>query len=79
MKINKNQKKLITMGTLFLTGITGFLLVLSSVGTLNSDFITISAELSFNVRICVVGVALICLAVGLFKMLFQKKGGKYNA
>lgn len=76
-KLNWKQKNLIILGALALVGIVGFLLVLSSIGTLDNDFITVSAQLSLNVRTCVVGVALMFLATGLFKMLFQKKG-KYD-
>lgn len=67
----KNAKKLGVQVVLALVGLIGFFLVLSSTGTVDGDFITLSLQLSWNVRICVIGFALISLAVTTYRVLFK--------
>jgi len=71
-KMTKKQKrKFIAQLVLVLTGLIGFFLILNSIGTLDGDFITISTQLTLNVRACVTGFALIALAINLYKNLFS--------
>ena len=71
-KMTKKQKrKFIAQLVLVLTGLIGFFLILNSIGTLDGDFITISTQLTLNVRACVTGFALIALAINLHKNLFS--------
>lgn len=71
-KMTKKQKrKFIAQLVLILVGLIGFFLILNSIGTLDGDYITISTQLSLNVRTCVTGFALIALALNIFKFLFR--------
>lgn len=71
MKMSRKQKrKFIAQLVLVLVGLSGFFLILNSIGTLDGDYITISTQLTFNVRVCVTGFALITLAIKLYKNLF---------
>lgn len=71
-KMTRRQKrKFIAQLVLVLTGLIGFFLILNSIGTLDGDFITISTQLTLNVRTCVTGFALITLAINLYKTLFS--------
>lgn len=67
----KQMRKFVAQLVLTLIGIVGFLLMLNSIGTLDGDYITISTQLSLNVRTCIVGFALIALALNIYKMLFK--------
>lgn len=71
-KATKKQKRKFTAQILLvLVGLAGFFLMLNSIGTLDGDFITISTQLSLNVRTCVIGFALISMSMYLYKNLFQ--------
>ena len=71
-KMTKKQKrKFIAQFVFILIGIIGFFLMLNSIGTLDGDYITISTQLSLNVRTCITGFALISLSVNLYKNLFS--------
>lgn len=67
----KQMRKFVAQLVLTLIGIVGFLLMLNSIGTLDGDYITISTQLSFNVRTCITGFALIALALNIYKFLFR--------
>ena len=67
----KQKRKFVAQLVLFTVGLIGFFLMLNSIGTLDGDFITISTQLSLNVRTCITGFALITLATYLYKNLFQ--------
>ena len=71
-KMTKKQKrKFVAQLVLALIGLAGFFLLLNSIGTLDGDFITISTQLTLNVRACVTGFALIALALNIYKFLFK--------
>ena len=71
-KMTRRQKrKMIAQLVLFLVGLGGFFLIINSIGTLDGDYITISTQLTLNVRVCVTGFALIALAISLYKNLFN--------
>lgn len=71
-KMTKKQKRrFIAQLVLLLIGVIGFFVVLNSIGTLDGDYITVSTQLSFNVRTCVTGFALIFLAINIYKNLFN--------
>ena len=71
-KMTKKQKRsFIAQLVLVLIGIVGFFILLNSIGTLDGDYITISTQLSLNVRACVTGFALITMAMYLYKSLFK--------
>lgn len=67
----KQKRKFIAQLMLVLTGLAGFFLMLNSIGTLDGDYITISTQLTLNVRVCVTGFALIALSLNLYKNLFS--------
>ena len=70
-KMTRRQKrKLIAQIVLFLVGLGGFFLIINSIGTIDGDYITISTQLTMNVKVCVTGFALITLAANLYKNLF---------
>ena len=70
-KMTRRQKrKLIAQIVLFLVGLGGFFLIINSIGTIDGDYITISTQLTMNVKVCVTGFALITLATSLYKNLF---------
>lgn len=72
MKMTRKQKrKFIAQLVLVLVGLIGFFLIINSIGTMNGDFITISTQLTLNVRVCVTGFALIALATHLYKNIFS--------
>ena len=65
------KKKLIAQGLLSTAGIAGFLLMINSIGAAESDYITI--QLSLNVRACVTGLAIMCMAIHLYKSFFNNR------
>lgn len=67
----KQKRKFIAQVVLFFVVLIGFFLILNSIGTLDGDFITISTQLTLNVRVCVTGLALIILALNIYKALFK--------
>lgn len=67
----KQMRKLIAQLVLVLIGLIGFFLVLNSIGTIDGDYITLSLQLSLNVRACITGFALISLALTIYKFLFR--------
>ena len=67
----KQMRKLVAQIVLVLIGLVGFFLILNSIGTLDGDFITISTQLSLNVRVCITGFALIALALNVYRVLFK--------
>lgn len=67
----KQKRKLGMQILLFIMGLVGFLLMINSIGAVEGDFITISVQLSMNVRACVTGFAVMCMAIYLFKSLFR--------
>ena len=72
MKMSRKQKrKFIAQIILVLVGLAGFFLIINSIGTLDGDYITISTQLTLNVRTCVTGFALITLVINLYKNLFN--------
>ena len=73
MKMTAKQKrKFIAQIVLILVGLVGFFLILNSIGTLDGDFITISTQLTLNVRLVVTGFALIAMALSIYKTLFKE-------
>lgn len=66
----KQMRKLVAQLVLVLIGLIGFFLMLNSIGTVNGDYITLSLQLSLNVRACITGFALITLAFTVYKFLF---------
>lgn len=68
---NKQKRKLGMQCALFILGLVGFLLTITSIGAVEGDFIVISTQLSINVRACVTGISLFAVAVFLFKALFS--------
>ena len=71
-KMTRRQKrKMIAQLVLFLVGLGGFFLIINRIGTLDGDYITISTQLTLNVKVCVSGFALITLAISLYKNLFN--------
>ena len=67
----KAARKFMAQIVLILVGLVGFLLMLNSVGTVDGDFITLSLQLSLNVRACITGFALISLAFAVYRSLFR--------
>ena len=67
----KSKRNFIAQLVLVLVGLGGFFLMINSIGTLEGDYITISTQLSLNVRTCITGFSLISLAMYLYKNLFQ--------
>ena len=67
----KQKRKFIAQCVLILVGLIGFFLILNSIGTLDGDYITISTQLTLNVRVCVTGFALITLALKIYQFLFK--------
>ena len=66
-KMTKKQlRNLMVQIVLILIGLIGFFLVLNSVGTVDGDFITLSLQLSLNVRACITGFALISMALTVY-------------
>lgn len=73
MKMTTKQKrKFIAQIVLVLVGLIGFFLILNSIGTLDGDFITISTQLTLNVRFVVTGFALVAMALSIYKALFKE-------
>lgn len=70
-KSSKQNRKFVAQSILILLGLAGFFLMLNSIGTLDGDFITISTQLTLNVRVCISGFALMALSLNLYKNLFQ--------
>lgn len=71
-KMTRKQKRRFTAQiVLLLIGLVGFFMLLNSIGTLDGDFITISTQLTLNVRTCVTGFALIAMALNVYKSLFK--------
>lgn len=70
-KTKKQKNRGIAQFVLFIAGLVGFFLILNSIGTLDGDFITISTQLTLNVRVCVTGFALMTLSLNLYKALFN--------
>ena len=66
----KQMRKLVAQLVLVLIGLIGFFLMLNSIGTVDGDYITLSLQLSLNVRACITGFALISLAFTVYKFLF---------
>lgn len=67
----KQKRKLGVQCLLFLAGLIGFLLMINSIGAVEGDYIIISTQLSLNVRSCVTGFAILCMAIYLFKSIFR--------
>lgn len=67
----KQKRKFIAQLVLLAIGLAGFFVILNSIGTLDGDYVTISTQLSFNVRTLITGFALIALAVNIYKNLFR--------
>ena len=71
-KMTKKQvKRFVAQLVLVLIGLIGFFLMLNSIGTVEGDYITLSLNLSLNVRACITGVALIGLAFTVYRFLFK--------
>lgn len=71
-KMTKKQlRKLVAQLVLVLIGLIGFFLVLNSIGTVDGDYITLSLQLSLNVRACITGFALISMALTIYRVLFK--------
>ena len=71
-KMTKKQlRKLVAQLVLVLIGLIGFFLVLNSIGTVDGDYITLSLQLSLNVRACITGFALISMALTVYRVLFN--------
>ena len=66
----KQMRKLVAQLVLVLIGLIGFFLMLNSIGTVDGDYITLSLQLSLNVRACITGFALISLAFTVYRFLF---------
>ena len=66
----KQMRKLVAQLVLVLIGLIGFFLMLNSIDTVDGDYITLSLQLSLNVRACITGFALISLAFTVYKFLF---------
>lgn len=67
----KQKRKLGVQCLLFIVGLIGFLLMINSIGAVEGDYIIISTQLSLNVRSCVTGFSVMCMAIYLFKSLFR--------
>lgn len=67
----KQMRKFVAQLVLTLIGIVGFFLMLNSIGTVDGDYITLSLQLSLNVRACITGFALMSLALTIYKFLFR--------
>lgn len=65
------KKKLLAQLVLFAAGVAGFLLMIYSIGTANGDHIDISIQLTLNVRACVTGFAIMCMASYLYKSFIK--------
>ena len=66
----KQKRKFIAQLVLIILGLVGFFLMLNSIGTLDGDYITISTQLTLNVRVCITGFALMALSLNMYKNLF---------
>ena len=67
----KQKRKFTAQLVLLAIGLIGFFVILNSIGTLDGDYVTISTQLSFNVRTLITGFALITLALNIYKNLFK--------
>lgn len=67
----KQKRRFIAQLVLLFIGLIGFFVILNSIGTLDGDHITISTQLTLNVRTLVTGSALIALSLNLYKYLFR--------
>lgn len=56
---------------LLAVGIAGFFLIINSVGSIDGDYIVLSTQVSLNVKRCFTGIAMICMAMYVFKNLFK--------
>lgn len=65
-KIRRVVMKLI----LLIAGVVGFYLIINSLGSINSDFITISFQVSLNVRRFFTGLTTLLVSVYIFKTIF---------
>ena len=67
----KQKRKFLVQCLLFIVGLIGFVVMINSIGAVEGDYIVLSTQLSLNVRNCVTGCALLCIAVYLFKSIFR--------
>ena len=65
-KIRRVVMKLI----LLIAGVVGFYLIINSLGSIDSDFITISFQVSLNVRRFFTGLTTLLVSVYIFKTIF---------
>ena len=67
----KQKTRRVVMKLILLTaGVVGFYLIINSLGSIDSDFITISFQVSLNVRRFFTGLTTLLVSVYIFKTIF---------
>ena len=67
----KKKTRRVVMKLILLTaGVVGFYLIINSLGSIDSDFITISFQVSLNVRRFFTGLTTLLVSVYIFKTIF---------
>lgn len=67
----KKKIRRVVMKLILLTaGVVGFYLIINSLGSIDSDFITISFQVSLNVRRFFTGLTTLLVSVYIFKTIF---------
>ena len=66
----KNTRRVVMKLILLTAGVVGFYLIINSLGSIDSDFITISFQVSLNVRRFFTGLTTLLVSVYIFKTIF---------
>ena len=66
----KKTRRVVMNLILLIAGVVGFYLIINSLGSIDSDFITISFQVSLNVRRFFTGLTTLLVSVYIFKTIF---------
>ena len=66
----KKTRRVVMKLILLIAGVVGFYLIINSLGSIDSDFITISFQVSLNVRRFFTGLTTLLVSVYIFKTIF---------
>lgn len=66
----KKTRRVVMKLILLIAGVVGFYLIINSLGSIDGDFITISFQVSLNVRRFFTGLTTLLVSVYIFKTIF---------
>lgn len=72
-RAKKKRRSIAVKIFLLIAGVVGFYMIINSLGSIDSDFITISFQVSLNVRRFFTGLTTLLVSVYVFKSIFVER------